>query len=74
MKTSNELTRSLSDTDLRIMVREALLWRSKGGLLGEALRGFSKRLELEAGILTDDTLQIAECLVLAEAARRFSIQ
>lgn len=74
MKTPKELTQSLSDTELRVVVQEALVWESKGVLSGEALRGFSKRLELEAGVSTDDTLQIAERLVLAEAARRFSIQ
>lgn len=43
-------------------------------LTGEALRGFATRLEDEAGVTTDDTLQIADCLVLAEAARRFADQ
>ena len=56
------------------MVREVLLWRSKTILSGDALRGFTKRLETEAGVTTDDTLQIAEDLIIAEAARRFAEQ
>lgn len=74
MMTPNTLARSLSDSDLRAIVREALLWRSKGVLLGDALRCFTVRLESEAGVTTNDTLQIADDLVLAEAARRFADQ
>ena len=69
--TPNALTRSLSDTDLRAMTQEALKWRSTGILQGDHLRNFARRLESEANIDTDDTLQIAESLAVAEAAQRF---
>ena len=74
MMTPAALARSLPDSDLRAIVREALWWRSKGVLLGDALRCFTARLESEAGVRTDDTLQIADALVLTEAARRFADQ
>lgn len=72
--TPKELARSIPGKELQVMVREVLLWRSKTILSGDALRGFARRLELEAGISTDDTLQIAEDLIIAEAARRFAEQ
>ena len=74
MITPNTLARSLEDSDLCEMVLEALDWRCKGTLCGDALRNFALRLELESGISTDDTLQIADSLVVAEAAGRFARQ
>lgn len=70
--TPNALVQSLSNAELQVMVRESLQWRATGVLPGSALREFAKRLECELGVATDDTLQIAESLVLGDAARRFA--
>lgn len=72
--TPNALARGLPDADLRELVREVLAWRKTGVLTGNATQQFAARLVEEAGMDDRDALQIADNLVVVEAATRFSAQ
>lgn len=73
-QTPNEIVRALTDTDLRPCVLEALEWRAKGVLSGQALRGLAERLVTEAGVDDLDANRMADSIVVEEAATRFGRQ
>lgn len=65
------LIRAISDADLRQLASEALDWQRTGVLADGALRWLADRLAKEVGLDEDYSLQHADSLVVAEAARRF---
>lgn len=72
--TPNELIRNLPDTELRLCAAEALAWRRKGVLSGEALRGVARRLIVETQVDDFDATRMADNLVIEEAVVRFVAQ
>ncbi len=68
------LLKYIPDSDLRKIVLEVLSWHEKGVRSGNELDRLAQMLVTDCNLSEEgtDLLQIAETLVLGEAARRFA--
>lgn len=69
--TPNSLIQNLSHHEVEVAAAEALAWRRRGVLQGDALRGIATRLVAEIGIPERDSLRMADSLIIEEAAARY---
>lgn len=73
IKTPSKIVRALDESELKHCTVEALYWRRKGVLSGSHLRTLALRLVEEGGIEDEESIRLADILVIEESAFRFSV-